>query len=123
MSPFLTFVVAGVLGGMASGLVIGVSIVLFGRGIAEGLLDRQVAHLETRFKEKVLDVTLGRVASFLDQSERLGQIVKRVVEIVQLLLHHGSARDGTVPDAVALQAVRDLSALASKPAPVPATAA
>jgi len=114
MSPFLTALFAGALGGMATGLVIGLTVVLFGRRIAEGLLEQQVTHLEARFKENVLDVLLGRVATFLDQGERIGQIVKRVVEIGQLLLRRGPAED---PAATALATSN------GKPIPVPASSA
>src|SRR5689334_12163941 len=89
MSPFLTVFAAGALGGIASGLVIALILILFGRRIGEDVLNRQIAHLETRFRESFLDVTLNRIAAFLDQSERLDQIVKRVVEIVHLLLRPG----------------------------------
>ena len=111
MSPFLATFVAGVLGGIASGLVISLSLALFGRRFAEGLLDQQVSDLEARFKKNVLDVVIGRIASFLDQGERIGQIVKRVAEILQLLLHRG---------AVDVPAALDGTGLAPKPVPVPA---
>jgi hypothetical protein len=91
VSPFLEAVVGGVIGGIASGLVISAMLALFGRRVAEGLLHQQVAYLESRFKDHILDVMLGRIASFLDQGERIGQIVRRAVEIVQLLLRHGAA--------------------------------
>ena len=121
MSPFLTALVGGVLGGIACGLVISLLLVLFGRRAAEDLLHKQVAYLETRFKENVLDVVLGRIASFLDQSERIGQIVKRVVEILQLLLRRGAVEGPAALDAIGLaqQGLRDVAALASKPATAP----
>jgi hypothetical protein len=112
VSPFLAAFVAGVLGGIASGLVISLSLALFGRRVAEGLLDQQVSDLEARFKENVLDVVFGRIASFLDQGERIGQIVKRVAEILQLLLHRGAV---DVPTAL------DAAGLAPKPVPAPAS--
>src|SRR5689334_226442 len=113
MSPFLAAVVGGVLGGIASGLVISLALVLFGRRVAEGLLHQQVSTLEARFKESVLDVVLGRIASFLDQGERIGQIVKRVVEILQLLLRR---------DAVDVAAALDAAGLAQRPVPTPGSA-
>ena len=113
MSPFLAAFVGGVLGGIASGLVISLALVLFGRRVAEELLHQQVSYLETRFKENVVDMVLGRIASFLDQGERIGQIVKRVAEILQLLLHR---------DAVDVPAALDAAGLAQKPVPPPASA-
>jgi hypothetical protein len=113
VSPFLAAFVGGVLGGIATGLVISLALVLFGRRVADDLLHRQVGYLEARFKENVLDVVLGRIASFLDQGERIGQIVKRVAEILQLLLHRG---------AVDVPAVLDAAGLAPKPVPAPASA-
>jgi hypothetical protein len=112
VSPFLAAFVGGVLGGIATGLVISLALVLFGRRVADDLLHRQVGYLEARFKENVLDVVLGRIASFLDQGERIGQIVKRVAEILQLL-HRG---------AVDVPAVLDAAGLAPKPVPAPASA-
>jgi tetratricopeptide (TPR) repeat protein len=160
VSPFLAVFVGGVLGGIASGLVISLALVLFGRRVAEGLLQQHFSYLETRFRENVLEVVLGRIASFLDQGERIGQIVKRVVEILQLLFRRGTAEDPPALDAaglaqrqatlgaalaavgrteearpafeealrldkgqaIALQGLRDLAALASKPVPAPASA-
>jgi len=102
VSPFLAAFVGGVLGGIASGLVISLSLALFGRRVAEDLLNQQVSYLETRFKESVLDVVLGRIASFLDQGERIGQIVKRVAEILQLLLRRGAVEGPAALDAAGL---------------------
>jgi hypothetical protein len=121
MSPFLTVFIGGVLGGIASGLVISLGLALFGRRAVEGLLRQQVSDLEARFKENVVDVVLGRIASFLDQGERIGQIVKRVVEIVQLLLRRGAVDGPAALDAigVAQQGLRDVASLASKPAVAP----
>ena len=118
MSPFLAVFVGGVLGGIASGLVISLLLALFGPRVVERLLDQQVSDLETRFKKNVVDVVLGRIASFLDQGERIGQIVKRVVEIVQLLLRRGAVESPAVLDAVGLaqQGLRDIAAFAPKPA-------
>ena len=113
VTPFLVAFVGGVLGGIASGLVISLALVLFGRRVAEGLLRQQVSYLETRFKENVLEVVLGRIASFLDQGERIGQIVKRVAEILQLLLRRG---------AVDVPAALDAAGLAQRPVPTPASA-
>jgi hypothetical protein len=113
VTPFLVAFVGGVLGGIASGLVISLALVLFGRRVAEGLLHQQVSYLETRFKENVLEVVLGRIASFLDQGERIGQIVKRVAEILQLLLRRG---------AVDVPAALDAAGLAQRPVPTPASA-
>jgi hypothetical protein len=113
MTPYLAAFVGGILGGIATGLVISLALVLFGRRVAERLLRQQVSYLEARFKESVLDVVLGRVASFLDQGERIGQIVKRVAEILQLLLRRG---------AVDLPAALDAAGLAPKPVPAPASA-
>jgi hypothetical protein len=121
VSPFLAVFLGGVLGGIASGLVINLWLVLFGRRVAEGLLRQQVAYLETRFKENVIEAVLGRVASFLDQGERIGQIVKRVVEILQLLFRPGAVEGPTAIDAasVAQQGLRDIAAFASEPAATP----
>ena len=122
MSPFLTAFVAGVLGGIASGVVLGVALALFGRRIAERVVDRQIAQLEARFKENLLDVMLGKIASFLDQGERISQIVKRVVEIAQLLFRHGTVQPAAVPDAATLQVLRDLANPAPKPEPAATSA-
>ncbi len=86
MSPFLAALVGGVLGGVSCGVVIVALLALFGRRVAQSFFNDQVAYLEKRFKEGVLDALLGRVVAFLDQSERIGQIAKRVVEIVQLIV-------------------------------------
>ena len=102
MSPLLTALVGGVLGGMASGAVIGLALAFCGRRFAEHLVEQQISRLQARFKEHVLDVVLGRIASFLDQGERIGQIVKRVVEVVQLLLRRGAVEDPAALDAVGL---------------------
>src|SRR5207302_9713414 len=102
VSPFLAIFVGGALGGIISGLVISVALVLFGRRVAEDLLQQQISDLETRFKENILEAVLGRVASFLNQGERIGQIVKRVVEILQLVLRRGTAEDSPVLDAAGL---------------------
>ena len=109
MSPLLMVFVGGILGGIVSGVVIGVVLALFGRRIADGVLRQQVSYLETRLKETILDVGLGRIASFLDQSERIGQIVKRLVEILQLVFR------GATPEV-------PVTVLPSKPVPVPAPA-
>ena len=109
MSPLVTVFVGGILGGIVSGLVIGVVLALFGRRIADGVLRQQVSYLETRLKETILDVGLGRIAAFLDQSERIGQIVKRVIEILQLVFR------GATPEV-------PVTVLPSKPVPVPAPA-
>jgi len=101
--------VGGILGGLVSGLVIGVVLALFGRRIADGVLRQQVSYLETRLKETILDIGLGRIAAFLDQSERIGQIVKRVVEILQLVLRHATSE-------------APVAALPTKPVPVPVPA-
>jgi hypothetical protein len=122
VSPFLAALAGGVLGGIASGLVISLLLALFGRRVAEDLLQQQVSSLETRFKEKVLDVVLGRIASFLDQGERIGQIVKRVVEILQLLVRRDAVDGPAAFDAVALaaqQGLRDIAAFPAKPAAAP----
>lgn len=122
MSPFLAAFVGGVLGGIASGLVISLALALFGRRVADDLLREQVSYLETRFKEKVLDVVLGRIASFLDQGERIGQIVKRVVEILQLLVRRGAVDGPAQLDAIGLaaqQGLRDIAAFPAKPAAAP----
>ena len=109
MSPLLMVFVGGILGGIVSGLVIGVVLALFGRRIADGVLRQQVSYLETRLKETILDIGLGRIAAFLDQSERIGQIVKRVIEILQLVFR------GATPEV-------PVTVLPSKPVPVPAPA-
>ena len=109
MSPLLMVFVGGILGGIVSGIVIGVVLALFGRRIADGVLRQQVSYLETRLKETILDVGLGRIAAFLDQSERIGQIVKRVIEILQLVFR------GPTPEV-------PVTVLPSKPVPVPAPA-
>jgi hypothetical protein len=122
VSPFLAALAGGVLGGIASGLVISLLLALFGRRVAEDLLQQHVSSLETRFKEKVLDVVLGRIASFLDQGERIGQIVKRVVEILQLLVRRDAVDGPAALDAVALaaqQGLRDIAAFPAKPAAAP----
>ena len=121
MSPLLAAFVGGVLGGIASGLIISLSLALFGRRVAKDLIHQEVSNLEVRFKETILDVTLGRIASFLDQSERIGQIAKRVVEILQLLLRRGPVESRAAFDAVGLaqQGLRDISAFAPKPAAAP----
>jgi len=106
MSPLLTIFVGGALGGVASGLVISLFLALFGRRVAERLLHQQVSYLETRFKENFLEAMLGRIASFLDQGERIGQIVKRVVEVVQLLLRRGTADEAPALDAALAAAAR-----------------
>jgi len=118
VSPFVAALAGGILGGIASGLVLSASVALFGRRMAAGVLHQQVADLEARFRENVVDVVLGRIASFLDQGERIGQIVKRVLEIVQLLLHRGAASGPAAVEAVTLaqQGLRDVAAVASKAA-------
>jgi hypothetical protein len=102
MSPFLAVFLGGLLGGIASGLVISLALVVFGRGYAERLLEQQVCDLETRFKQNILEAVFGRIASILDQGERIGQIVKRVVEIAQLVLRRGSAENAAAIDATGL---------------------
>jgi hypothetical protein len=121
VTPFFAVFLGGVLGGIASGLVITLWLVLFGRRVAEGLIRQEVAHLETRFKENVIDAVLGRVASFLDQGERIGQIVKRVVEILQLLFRNGVVEGPVALDPVAVtkQGLRDVAAFASRSAAAP----
>src|SRR3954447_15976403 len=114
MSPFSTAVMGGILGGIAAGVVITLSIALFGRQLAETFVRHHAAYLERRFKESVLDVVLARVTSFFDQGERIGQIAKRVVEILQLLLHRGAVQDDAA--AVVQQGLRDIGAFAPKPA-------
>ena len=86
MSPFLTAFVGGIAGGAAFGLAVVVLAALFGRRLAEQFFQGQVAYIEQRFKDKILDAVLARVAGFLDQTERIGQIARRVVEIVQLVM-------------------------------------
>ena len=109
MSPLLMVFVGGILGGIATGFVLSLVLALFGRRIADGLLRQEISRLETRLKESILDVGLGRIASFLDQSERIGQIVKRVVEILQLVFRHATAET-------------PVAALPTKPVPVPVPA-
>jgi hypothetical protein len=111
--------VAGALGGIASGLVISLLLVLFGRRVAESLLHQQVGYLETRFRESVLEVVLTRIGSFLDQGERIGQIVKKVVEVVQLLLRRGTVEVPLDAVGIAEQGLRDIAALAAKPVAAP----
>jgi hypothetical protein len=120
----LTALVGGVLGGIASGLVISLTLVLFGRRVTEGLLRQHVSDLETRFKDNVIDIVLGRIATFLDQGERIGQIAKRVVEVLQLLFRPGKAGDPVVLEVVGLaeQGLRDIAAAAAKPAPAAGSA-
>jgi len=95
MSPFLTAFLGGLAGGAAFALVITLLLALFGRKLAEGFFQQQVGYLEQHFKDKVLDALLGRVAAFLDQSERIGQIARRVLEIVQLLVDKGPLQEAT----------------------------
>lgn len=85
MSPFLAAFLGGLLGGITCGVAIVLMIALFGRKFAESFFQEQVAYLEKRFQERVLDGLLSKIAGFLDQGERIGQIAKRVVEVVQLL--------------------------------------
>ncbi len=115
MSSFVIAMIGGLVGGVTAGLIAGLALLLFGRRILEGLLDRQVALLEARLKQNVLDVALGRLAAFLDQSERIGQIVRRVVEIAQLLLQRGPPSSAAPPAdgaGAAGQGLRDLAAAA-----------
>jgi hypothetical protein len=93
MSPFLAAFVGGIVGGLTCGLVILVVLAVFGRRWAEGFFLEQVAWLERRFQERVLDGLLGHVTAFLDKSERIGQIAKRVVEVVQLLFQRPVRED------------------------------
>ena len=78
--------------------------------------------LEARLKENILEVAFGRIGAFLDQSERIGQVVKRVAEIAQLLLKRGPPEAPAPPvsgaGAAAQEVLRDLvaAALAVKPA-------
>jgi hypothetical protein len=97
---------------------------LFGRRVTEGLLRQHVSDLETRFKDNVIDIVLGRIATFLDQGERIGQIVKRVVEVLQLLFRHGKAEETVVLEVVGLaqQGLRDIAAGAPKPVPATGSA-
>src|SRR3954464_10238222 len=113
MSPFSTAVMGGILGGIAAGVVITLSVALFGRQLAETFVRHHAAYLERRFKESVLDVVLARVASFLDQGERIGQIAKRLVEIL-LLLRRGAVQDGSAD--ILEQGLHDIGAFAPKPA-------
>src|SRR5437879_13586293 len=76
VTPFLVAFVGGVLGGIASGLVISLALVLSGRRVAEGLLRQQVCYMDTRIKENVLEVALGRIASSLDQVARTRWLVQ-----------------------------------------------
>lgn len=124
MSPFLAAFLGGLVGGVVCGLVLGAVLAVFGPPIAERLLHKQVTFLEARLKENILEVALGRVGAFLDQSERIGQVVKRVAEIAQLLLKRGPpeapapAPAASGAGAVAQEVLRDLvaAALAVKPA-------
>jgi hypothetical protein len=93
MSPFVAALLGGLIGGVACGVVILSAVALFGRSFAERFFRQQVEYLEHRFKEKVLDALLAKVSLFLDQSERIGQIARRVVEVVQLIV-----RGGPLPD-------------------------
>jgi hypothetical protein len=87
MSPFLTAFLGGLAGGASFALVIVLLLTIFGRTLAERFFQDQVAFIEQRFKSRVVDVILGKVTAFLDQSERIGQIARRVMEIVQLLVN------------------------------------
>src|SRR5436190_23314469 len=87
MSPFLTAFLGGLAGGASFALVVALLISLFGRALAERFLQKQVAYIEQRFKDRVIDSVLGKITAFLDQSERIGQIARRVMEIVQLLVN------------------------------------
>jgi hypothetical protein len=91
----LSAFVGGILGGVTSGVVIVLLVSLFGRRLAQSFFNEQVAYLERRFKEGIVDTLLGKVALFLDQSERIGQIAKRVVEIVQLLFQKHAPEPAT----------------------------
>lgn len=128
MSPFLAAFLGGLVGGVASGLVLGAVLAVFGPPIAERLLHKQVTFLEARLKENILEVAFGRIGAFLDQSERIGQVVKRVVEIIQLLFKRTPLEQPAPPSgagAAAQEVLRDLvaAALATKPpaaSPAPA---
>ena len=102
MSPFVAALLGGLCGGIATGVILSLFLMLFGRRLAEGLVEHQLRELEARFKETVVDVALSRIASFLDQSERIGQIAKRVVEIVQLLMRRSD--EGQVLEGLAAMA-------------------
>jgi hypothetical protein len=118
MAAFL----GGVLGGLVCGLVVSGLVALFGPRVAERLLKQQVAYLEARLKENVLEVALGKVGAFLDQSERIGQVVKRVAEIAQLLLRRDPVQAPPTPEpGNTAQALRELlvAAMASATKPVP----
>ena len=77
--------VGGFIGGLTSAVFIVVLLRAFGRREAEKLVREQLAVLESKFQTVVVDGVLGRIARFLDQSERLGQIAQRIVEIVRLV--------------------------------------
>ena len=89
MSPFMIAFLGGVAGGASFAIVILVVLAVAGRPLAEKFFQEQIAFVEKRFKEKILDNLLGKIASFLDQSERIGQIARRVLEIVQLIVNRG----------------------------------
>jgi len=78
-------------------------------------LRKHVSSLETRFKEKVLDVVLGADRFVPRPGERIGQIVKRVVEILQLLVRRDAVDGPAALDAVALAAQQGLRDIASVP--------
>jgi hypothetical protein len=117
VSVLLSTFIGGLLGGIVAGAVISMALALFGRSVADRLLREQVAELEIRLKKSVLDFGLGRLASFLDQGERIGQIVKRVVEIIQLVFRPRAVEGPDGLDAAGLPQ-RQATPGASKPANV-----
>jgi hypothetical protein len=75
----------GFVGGITSAVVIVLLVRAFGRREAERLVREQLGVLEQRFNTVVVDGVLAKIARFLDQSERLGQIAQRVIEIARLV--------------------------------------
>jgi len=105
MSPFMTAFLGGLAGGASFALVLTLLLAIFGRPLAEGFFQQQVAFIEKRFKERIVDAVLGRIAGFLDQSERIGQIARRVLEIVQLIVNRTPLAEVTPGGAVGASTV------------------
>ena len=82
LEPFLAALLGGVLGGLATGTT--VVLILRSKG-QKWFIDPQVDYLEKKLKEVVVEQAFGQITKVLDRGERLGQLVTRVLEIVQLL--------------------------------------
>jgi hypothetical protein len=86
MTLFMAAALGGFVGGISCGVFVVVVLATFGRAFAERFVRAQAGWIERELRTRVVDGALARISSFLEQSERIGQIAKRVVEIVQLMM-------------------------------------